>query len=215
LPRLFPSELAAPESLARLPRDTPLGLAVAKLSSLLSRATTSRLTARLLLAPLPRATPAGLAARLLAAPLPCATSARPTSSALLFLAQINICSPESLLFLSPPSLTGVSLAVLPREDIMESEAAKDMAGELSRRRRSPPPDGPVVARPSAAMSGLLPAAAGVRSCATFSCCFFSAAGELLGLGVEVVLGRWSPSSSSSPFSPSRQTAFLLENRVIS
>jgi hypothetical protein len=37
------------------------------------------------------------------------------------------------------------------------------------------------------MSGPLPAAAGVRTCATFSC-FFSAAGELLGLGVEVVFG---------------------------
>jgi hypothetical protein len=37
------------------------------------------------------------------------------------------------------------------------------------------------------MSGLLPAAVGVRTCATFSC-FFSAVGELLGLGVEVVFG---------------------------
>jgi hypothetical protein len=65
----------------------------------------------------------------------------------------------------------VSLAVLPREDVMEPEAAKDMAGELSRRRRSPPPDGPVAARPSAARLGLLPAA-----------------GEPFDLGVEVVFG---------------------------
>jgi hypothetical protein len=65
----------------------------------------------------------------------------------------------------------VSLAVLPKEDIMEPEAAKDMAGELSRRRRSPPPDGPAAARLSASRSGLLPAA-----------------GEPFDFGVEVVFG---------------------------
>ena len=137
----------------------PLGLAVAKLPSLLSPDTSSSPAALLLLALLPRATPAGLAARLLAAPLLCATPDGPASSGLLFFAKTNICPPEPLLFLSP-SLTGVSLAVLPTEDTMEPEAAKDMAGELSRRRRSPLPDGPAVARLSASGSGLLPAAGG-------------------------------------------------------
>jgi hypothetical protein len=169
LSRSFFSELAAPELLARLPRDTSLGLVVEQLSTLLSRASL-----------------AALAARLLAAPLPCATSAGPTSSALLFLAQISVRALETLFFLSLPSLAGMLLAVRSREDIIESEAAKDMAGELSRRRRSPPPDGPAMARPSAA-PGPLPAAAGVRTCATLSC-FFSAAGGPLGLGVEVVFG---------------------------
>jgi hypothetical protein len=187
LSRFFFSELAAPELLARLPRDTSLGLVVEQLSTLLSRATTFGLVVEQLSTLLSRATLAALAARLLAAPLPCATSAGLTSSALLFLAQISVRALETLFFLSLPSLAGVLLAVRSREDIIESEAAKDIAGELSRRRRSPPPDGPAMARPSAALSGLLPAAAGVRTCATFSC-FFSAAGGPLGLGVEVVFG---------------------------
>jgi hypothetical protein len=41
----------------------------------------------------------------------------------------------------------VSLVVLPKEDIIEPEAATDKAGELSRRRRSPPPDGPAAGEP--------------------------------------------------------------------
>jgi hypothetical protein len=61
--------------------------------------------------------------------------------------------------------------VLPKEDIIEPEAAKDMAGELSRRWRTPPPDGPAAARLSASRSGLLPAA-----------------GEPFDFGVEVVFG---------------------------
>jgi hypothetical protein len=186
LSRSFFSELAAPELLARLPRDTSLGLVVAQLSTLLSRATALGLAVEQLSTLLSRASLAALAARLLAAPLPCATSAGPTSSALLFLAQISVRALETLFFLSLPSLAGMLLAVRSREDIIESEAAKDMAGELSRRRRSPPPDGPAMARPSAA-PGPLPAAAGVRTCATLSC-FFSAAGGPLGLGVEVVFG---------------------------
>ena len=136
----------------------PLGLAVAKLQSLLSPDTSSSPAALLLLALLPRATPAGLAARLLAAPLLCTTPDGPASSGLLFFAKTNVCPPEPLLFPPPSSLTGMPLAVLPKEDTMEPEAAKDMAGELSRRRRSPLPDGPAVARLSA--SGLLPAAGG-------------------------------------------------------
>jgi hypothetical protein len=203
LPRFFPSEplssdslellsrsffpgLAAPELLARLPRDTSLGLVVAQLSILLSRATALGLAVEQLSILLSLASLAALAARLLAAPLPCATSAGPTSPALLFLAQISVRALETLFFLSLASLAGMLLAVRSREDIIESEAAKDMAGELSRRRRSLPPDGPAMARPSAA-SGLLPAAAGVRTCATLSC-LFSAAGGPLGLGVEVVFG---------------------------
>jgi hypothetical protein len=212
LPRSFPSELAVLEPLALLLRDTSLGLAVAKLPVLLSRATTFGLAARLLLVPLPRATPAGLTARLLLALLSCATSARLTSSALLFLAQISVCSPETLPFLSPPSLTGVSLAVLPREDTIESEAVKDIAGELSRRRRSLLPDGPAMGRSSAAVSGLFLAAGGVRTRAAFSC-FFPAAGEVLGFGVEVVLGPLAaffffvPLFSVSPYniSPGKQS----------
>ena len=71
------------------------------------------------------------------------------------------------------------LAALPKEDTREPEAAKDMAGELSRRRRSPLPDGPAVARLSA--SGLLPAAGGP-----------------FGFGVEVVLPFFMMLSSVSP-----------------
>jgi hypothetical protein len=144
---------------------------VAKLPVLLLRATILGLTARLLLVPLPHAIPPGLAARLLLVPLSCATSTKLVSSTLLFLAQISARSLEMLLFLSLPSLTGVSLAVLPREDTMESEAAKDMAGELSCQRRSLMPDGPAMDCSSAAVSGR-----------------FLAAGEVLGFGVEVVLG---------------------------
>jgi hypothetical protein len=187
LPRFFFSELTALDPLALLPRNTSLGLTVAKLSMLLSRATTFGLAARLLLVPLPRAIPSGLTVRLLLVPLSYAIFAGLISSALLFLAQISARSQETLLFLSPPSLTGVSLAVLPREDIIESEAVKDIAGELSRRRRSLLPDGPAMTHSTAAMSGLSPPAGGVRTRAAFSC-FFPAAGEDLGFGVEVVLG---------------------------
>ena len=73
-----------------------------------------------------------------------------------------------LFFLSLPSLTGVALVVLPREDTIESEAAKDMAGELSCRRRPLMPDGPAMDCSSAAVSGRLLATSGVRICAAFS-----------------------------------------------
>ncbi len=90
-----------------------------------------------------------------------------------------------------------------------------MAGELSRRRRSLLPDGPAMARPSAAMSGLFPAAVGVWTCAIFSC-FFSAAGEVLGFGVEVVWGPlaalffFAPLFSVSPYniSPTKQGVLI-------
>ncbi|MFN9959013.1 MAG: hypothetical protein ACK55I_38465, partial [bacterium] len=96
---------------------------------------------------LSRALLAVLAARLLAAPLPRATSGGPTSPALLFLAQISVCALETLLSFSLLFTAGMLFAVRSRGDLMESEAAKDMAGELSRRRRPPPPDGSAMARP--------------------------------------------------------------------
>ncbi len=141
--------------------------------------TSSSPAALLLLAPLPRATPAGLAALLLAAPPLCATPDGPASPGLLFFAKNNFCPPDPLPFSPPSSPTGVPLAALPKEDTREPEAAKDMAGELSRRRRSPLPDGPAVARLSA--SGLLPAAGGP-----------------FGFGVEVVLPFFMMLSPVSP-----------------
>jgi hypothetical protein len=187
LSRLFFSEPAVPELLARLPRDTSLILVVEQLFTLLSRGTALGLAVEEQLSMLlSRALLAVLAARLLAAPLPRATSGGPISPALLFLAQISVCALETLFSFSLLFTAGMLFAVRSMEDIIESEAAKDMAGELSRRRRPPPPNGSAMARPSAA-SGSLPAAAGVRTCATFSF-FFSAAGGPLGLGVEVVLG---------------------------
>jgi hypothetical protein len=87
LSRLFFSEPAVPELLARLPRDTSLVLVVEQLSTLLSRATALGLAVKEQLSMLlSRALLAVLAARLLAAPLPRATSGGPTSPALLFLA---------------------------------------------------------------------------------------------------------------------------------
>ncbi len=88
------------------------------------------------------------------------------------------------------SFTGVPLAALPKGDPREPEAAKDMAGELSHRRRSPLPEGPAVARLSA--SGLLPAA---RLSASG---LLPAAGGPFGFGVEVVLPFFMRLSSVSP-----------------
>ena len=129
--------------------------------------TSSSPAALLLLAPLVRAPPAGLAARLLAAP-PLRATDGPASPGSLFFAKYNFCPADPRPFSPPSSLTGVPLAALPRGDPREPEAARDMAGELSRRRRSPLLDGPAATRLSA--SDLLPAA-----------------GEPFGLGVEVVL----------------------------
>jgi len=141
--------------------------------------TSSSPAALLLLAPLARSTPTGLAARLLAAPPLRATPDGPASPGLLFFAKYNFCPADPRPFSPPSSLTGVPLAALPKGDPREPEAAKDMAGELSRRRRSPLLDGPAVARLSA--SGLLPAA-----------------GEPFGFGVEVVLPFFMMFSSVSP-----------------
>jgi hypothetical protein len=117
-----------------------------------------------------------------------------------------------LFFLSPLSLTGVALAVLPREDTIESEAAMDMVGELSCRRRLLMPDEPAMGCSSAAVSGRLLAASGVRTCAAFSSFLLAIGGFLafgcLGFGVEVVLEP--PSSSSNRSCLSLRTAFLLE-----
>ena len=141
--------------------------------------TSSSPAALLLLAPLVRAPPAGLAARLLAAPPLRATPDGPASLGSLFFAKYNFCPADPRPFSPPSSLTGVPLAALPRGDPREPEAARDMAGELSRRRRSLPLDRPAVTRLSA--SDLFPAA-----------------GEPFGLGVEVVLPFFMMSSSVSP-----------------
>jgi hypothetical protein len=66
-----------------------------------------------------------------------------------------------LLFFPPPPLTGVALAALPTEDIIESEAAMDMAGKLSCRLRLLMPDNRAMGRSSAAVSGRLSAINGV------------------------------------------------------
>ena len=131
-------------------------------------------------------------------PSPCATSpglaalvslVRLSSLALLFLAK-NRGGPRELLFFWPPSLTGVLLAAPSTEDTMVSEAATDKGGELSCRRLLLTPDGPAVARSSAA-SGRLLAAAGVRTGAAFTGRLLAVCWSLafccLGLGVEVVL----------------------------
>ena len=79
---------------------------------------------------------------------------------------------------------------------MDPEAASDMAGELSRRRRSPLPDGPAVARLSA--SGLL-----------------LAAGGPFRFGVEVILPFFMMLSSVSPkMSSPKKESDLMKYRSL-